>query len=144
LKPHDVLQIIQSPETLGRTFTLTFISYLQTFLEKVGEIRKMPGENLNRLFEAKRNDLSEEGLSPREDLLTLLKDMQEYRRIMMEGKGVFHRRFLRIPFHHSPLLSQLYPKFHKILTRGIPDEVLKQFALQKVPALEHLQEFSKP
>jgi hypothetical protein len=144
LSPGEVKELLQNPEALGQVFLRTFLSYLRTFLSKTLEVRKIRGENLNRLFDSSRRDLSTDALQLRDQLFTLLKDMQEYRRIMVEGKPAFQRRFLRVPFHQSELLAQLYPKYLQLLSTAFPTETLRQAGLQKLPSLEHLRAFSKP
>lgn len=114
--------MLSDPQKLGAVYAAALHPLMIQLSEDASQLEGMvPTEGLAQLLDPVREYQSSEAKNLQETILRTAREIPEFNRIVVEGRGIFHRDFLRSLFFDSePALKDVYPQFFSIAEK-IPD-----------------------
>ncbi len=111
--PRENIGLLSDPQRLGKVLAATFRSHFTGFLPKRAMVVHVArGETLETLLTPGRTDLTPPASQLRDQLQSYLQDIPEFYRILMSGKGHFHRAVLTAFLEGEQNVAELYRHVH--------------------------------
>ena len=120
-------------------FALTIRNEAATIVSDDSEFEALAhGETFDALLAPGRGDLSPRMARLRDQILTVVGDFGEYRRILMGGRGDFHEAFLRELLYGSNPIRPAYKRLYALSLR-IPQEIFLKAQVLPLPTWEEIE-----